>query len=118
MVDGKGKALRALVLLNVVSKARLSFSECGTTLEPRSRDRLSAWRLASKERVTASKAAAEKPPMAEGAGAGPWSAERLVVATVLDVPLVEVLPGAASMEAPATGVDAVATPPVPASEIA
>jgi hypothetical protein len=37
---------------------------------------------------------------------------------VLDVPLVEVLPGAASMEAPATGVDAVATPPVPASEIA
>jgi hypothetical protein len=56
--------------------------------------------------------------MAEGAGARHWAAERLVVAEVLDVPLVEVLSGAAPMEVPATGCGALAPPPVPASEIA
>ena len=34
MADGKGKALRALVLLNMVSEARVSFSECGMKIEP------------------------------------------------------------------------------------
>jgi hypothetical protein len=121
MADGKGKALRALVLLNVVSEARVSLSECGMKIEPRFRDRLSAWRLASRERATSSKAAAEKPLTAD---ARPWAVVEglvgLVVAVVLDALPVEAVPNVAPMEVPVTGLSTPVSnaPPVPASVIA